>query len=598
MPNMGSTPFDYFTYPNTVYGGASFEIAWGTTSANIDHNAYKSCQLLRRLDNNEVQLVYRASQPRPPYTYKFSDNIPKGTASKVRYYVRDDSGDFLYDGHVATVINNSAPLAPTSMALPATIRGGVQYSISWAGASDPDGNLSGYELERSLNGGAYAQIYRGTANNALNTISLGAAASASFRVRAYDANGAYSGYYTSGTIAVINNTAPLAPTSMILPGTIRGGVQHSISWAGASDSDGNLAGYQLERSLNGGAYALVYQGAAANALDTIPFGAAASVVYRVRSYDAYGEYSGYYTAGTKTIINNRAPSAPLSITVPLTPQGGEQLLVSWSAASDSDNNLSGYRLERSVNGAAFAGVYSGAALSYRDTITKGWLKVAYRVKAVDTVGDESGYTTSPTRTVENNTPPVITCALSGSLGTVSEGFSVPYSVSDADGDAVTVTEAVGGLVKRTFSAARNVEHTFDVSGEYFMQILNGPQTLTITAADARGKSAAHSLTFTKAVHALRITLAEPFDADDLVTKTVMSILGGIPVDAEYQVLVTNNAYDEEPIWEDMTVAVKTGRNYIFTNEQAANANGFNFIVTARRGGNVGGYISQIGGAFE
>lgn len=81
-------------------------------------------------------------------------------------------------------------------------------------------------------------------------------------------------------------------------------------------------------------------------------------------------------------------------------------------------------------------VFKGNALTFQDTITKGWTTVQYRVKAYDTYNAESAYTTSETRTVDNNTAPVITCdqASGTDLGTKSSGFSVSYSVDDEDGD--------------------------------------------------------------------------------------------------------------------------------------------------------------------
>ena len=54
--------------------------------------------------------------------------------------------------------------------------------------------------------------------------------------------------------------------------------------------------------------------------------------------------------GAYTIIWNRAPSKPSSITVPSSVRGGESLSISWGASTDEDGNLSGYILERQVNG--------------------------------------------------------------------------------------------------------------------------------------------------------------------------------------------------------------------------------------------------------
>ena len=111
--------------------------------------------------------------------------------------------------------------------------------------------------------------------------------------------------------------------------------------------------------------------------------------------------------GAYTIIWNRAPSKPSSITVPSSVRGGESLSISWGASTDEDGNLSGYILERQVNGGAWAQVYKGINRSYTDAITFGWTSVAYRVKAYDSAGAESAYNTSATRTVVNNHAPVI-----------------------------------------------------------------------------------------------------------------------------------------------------------------------------------------------
>ena len=80
---------------------------------------------------------------------------------------------------------------------------------------------------------------------------------------------------------------------------------------------------------------------------------------------------------------------------------------------------------------------------------------------------------------------------------------------------------------------------------------------------------------------------------------VLNILGSIPGDADLEVLVTNNALDDEPVWEDATADIKNGNNHIFTNKTATNGFAFNFKLTVSRGSsNTGGYITNIGGAFQ
>lgn len=410
-----------------------------------------------------------------------------------------------------------------------------------------------------------------------------------------------SNIYIADDGSVFDNLPPNTPSSITIPDTIRGGEDTSIIWSAATDPDGNLDGYIVERSYNGGsAWSQIYQGRAASTTTTIPFGTE-TVMFRVQAYDTAGAKSGWRTSENRTVVNNRAPAAPPSISVPLSPAGGDKLTVTWTASTDADGNLEGYELERQWDGTgAFTRIYKGAALSYQDSIPKGeHTSVVYRVRAYDSFTSYSSYTTSPSRTIDNNTAPVIACDLSGDLGEKSEGFTIPYTVSDAERQEVTVTEKVGNLVKRTYKPTLGQQNTFEVTGEYFQKILNGAQTVQIVAMDSAGKSSTLQLTFTKAVHRAVITLSEPLAVEKQITVAVLAITGKIPVDAECTVEMTNNGNDPEPNWEDATADVKAGRNHPFQNKTQTNGWAFNFRVTVERGGSdEDGYITAIQGGFQ
>ena len=400
---------------------------------------------------------------------------------------------------------------------------------------------------------------------------------------------------------VIPNNPPSIPTSINLPSTIKGGASCSVSWSAATDPDGNLEGYIVERSYNGGSsWSQIYQGSATSTSTTIPHGTS-TVMFRVCAYDTDGEKSGWRTSSNKTVLNNRAPNAPPSINVPMSPQGGASVSVTWSASSDPDGNLEGYRLERQWDGAgAFDQIYQGSGLSYTDTIPKGaHTSVTYRVRAYDAFGETSGYTTSPVRTIDNNLAPVIQCDLSGNLGDKSEGFVVPYTVTDAENHAVTVTERVGNLVKRTYSVTLGQSNSFQITGDYFQKILNGEQAAEIIATDTEGKSSTRSLTFTKKVHRASIMLSEPLTVENPITVCVIKVVGNIPEDAEFKVEVANNLGDESPAWEDATDAAKRGINHVFKNKTQVNGWKFGFRVTAERGASdTAGYMTSIQGGFQ
>lgn len=245
-------------------------------------------------------------------------------------------------------------------------------------------------------------------------------------------------------------------------------------------------------------------------------------------------------------------------------------------------------------------VYKGEATSYTDAITRGWLTVAYRVRAYDSYGATSDYTTSPTREVNNNRAPAIVCtpASGADLGVKGEGFTVSYSAADADGDPVTITEAIDGTVLRTFTPEADAPCAFSVTGETFMKLLNGAHELTITASDGQAETV-HRLAFTKSVTAASITLETPMEADGKITLCVLSVIGSIPEDAVYTVKVANNALDSEPVWEDCTDEVKIGANHVFANETAVNGFAFNFKVEVERGeSGEGGCINSVQGGFQ
>lgn len=408
--------------------------------------------------------------------------------------------------------------------------------------------------------------------------------------------------YVSDDGSVSVNTAPGTPTSITYPSGINGGTDITVSWGASTDAEGNLAGYIVERSTNGGAsWSQIYQGSATSTTNNVAFGTA-SVQYRVKAYDTEGLNSGWKTGSNITVVNNRAPSAPGSITVPAAVRGGSTLPVSWTKATDSDDNLSGYELERSVNGGSWSQIYKGAGLSYTDTITAGWNTVAYRVRAYDTLNATSSYVTSDTRTVDNNAYPVITgsTASGTNLGTKNAGFDLTYTVTDADGDTVTVKEYMDNVLMRTYTATLGQSNTFQaVTAANFQKVLNGDHTLKVVANDGKADSAAYTVSFSKLVTTASITLEQPLEADDTITIMVLNIVGALPVDAVLEVLVTNNAKDTSPVWEDATADIKNGANHVFTNQTAANGFAFNFKVTVSRGASgQGGYISNIGGAFE
>ena len=203
-------------------------------------------------------------------------------------------------------------------------------------------------------------------------------------------------------------------------------------------------------------------------------------------------------------------------------------------------------------------------------------------------------------TVSVNTAPTVSTD-GAALGRKNAAFAWKYTVRDADGNTLTVAEKLDGKTTKTRTGvasgtALTFEQTASAAG--FQKILNGNHTITVEVSDGK-ETVSTSATFTKAVHAASVTLAEPLAVEGDITVAVLQVTGSIPDDAKFKAEVTNNALDSSPVWQDATTEVKKGVNIVFENKTATNGAAFNFRVSVERGeSGEGGYIEAVSGAFQ
>ena len=157
-----------------------------------------------------------------------------------------------------------------------------------------------------------------------------------------------------------------------------------------------------------------------------------------------------------------------------------------------------------------------------------------------------------------------------------------------------------GKGKRSYAATSGQEYTFSVTADEWRKLLNGSHTLTVTATDNYGGAATRTYTFSKNETEIELTLATPLEADDMVTKAIMSITRQIPAGAEFTVEACNNGHDDSPAWEDVTQAVTSGSKFFLSNDsKTAEEWGFNFRIKVKRNSASGDcFISSVGGNFE
>lgn len=301
--------------------------------------------------------------------------------------------------------------------------------------------------------------------------------------------------------------------------------------------------------------------------------------------------------GCYTFVWNSAPPKPTTITTP-TIYGGKSNSISWSKVTDPDGDAVTYQLECSVDGGSYTQIYSGTALSYNHLVTFGASNVTYRVKATDSQGASSEYTSSTKRDVINNYAPVIS-GTDANLGVKSAGFTGTYTIQDTNNNGVTVTEAIDGVQIRSLVATLGATITYGITNNTWLALANGSHTLTIRATDGID-TAVRTYTFTKLVNTLKIQNSTPWDSSTMPSRIMLVITRNLPSTSTFKVEVANNGYDASPTWEDCTDKVRSGLVHVFANTtKTAGKWGVLFRVTVDRNGATGAcYISAIGGNFE
>lgn len=275
----------------------------------------------------------------------------------------------------------------------------------------------------------------------------------------------------------------------------------------------------------------------------------------------------------------------------------------WTRSPSMTNtgtSTSGYRMYYYANGQYIYST-SGSSLSTAEgTYGSSYGYLPCFTLSEDLYIDKNGFASA-------NQPPEITSDAGESgaaLGEKNEPFTLAYTVTDGDGDPMTITEKVNGVALAVReNVASGTELTVQCLSEkaLFQQILNGENTLVLEADDGK-TSTDWTATFTKNVTSAVLSLAQPLTADDTITVAALTLEGSFPADLSLTVELSNNARDDAPMWENCT-DIQRGESrafahHAFTNKTAAKGAAFNYKVTITRGeSGVGGNITMIGGVI-
>jgi hypothetical protein len=263
------------------------------------------------------------------------------------------------------------------------------------------------------------------------------------------------------------------------------------------------------------------------------------------------------TDGAYIIQWNQPPTTPSSISHG-TPRAGQSLTITTGGSTDPEGDAISYVWERRVDSGAYTQIGITTAKSTVDTVPSSGTNYQVRVKAVDANGAESAYRTGNATPISYNTDPVI----SGSdqnLGAKTDPFTYDYTVTDSEAasQTLTVTETVTNgtetITLRTYTATSGTQNTADLS-DVWLRLLTGSHVLKIYVTDGAGGSATRLITFSRTV--TRIAASRAITTDAKVEKVFLSLYpADHPADATLHVEVTNNPFDDSPVWEDITSKV-------------------------------------------
>lgn len=270
---------------------------------------------------------------------------------------------------------------------------------------------------------------------------------------------------------------------------------------------------------------------------------------------------------------NQPPTTPLNISHGK-PQAGKSLTISTSGSIDPEEDTITYVWERRIDGGTYSQIGTSTDKSIVDIVPTYGTNYQSRVKAV-ALGGESSYMTGSIATILHNTPPVIS-GVNTNLGASKDPFTYNYTVSDEQfaTQTLTISEVVsnetGAITIRTYEAENGAINTANLSNVW-LRLSTGPHTLTITANDGAGGISQRIITFVRTIN--RISGSRIILTDSVVRKCFISIFPSTrPSDSVIHCEVTNNPFDSNPIWEDITVKINK-YVHIFKNTEISGTKG-------------------------
>ena len=267
------------------------------------------------------------------------------------------------------------PPAPTGLTVSAVTSS--EISLRW---TDNANNESGYKIERSTDGRNFYPV-GGTIADSTSYRNIGLSAGKRYYYRVYAWNGTANSALSNTVSAVPGQSTPggtpSAPTG--LTASAVSSSQINLSW---TDNATNENGYRVERSTDGVTWSLFSNfGVNQNSAGVTNLSPGTRYYFRVQALGSSANSGWSNVANTTTLgttPNPGAPATPTLLSVLPSTTLANTINVSWI---DHATNESGYKIERSTDGANFSivgGTDAGGTFHRNTNLTAGrryWYRV-------------------------------------------------------------------------------------------------------------------------------------------------------------------------------------------------------------------------------
>ena len=390
------------------------------------------------------------------------------------------------------------------------------------------------------------------------------------------------------------NSAPNMPSSISVPSSVKGGETITVMWGAATDRDGNLSGYILEKKTDNAGFSQIYKGSSRSLSDTITVGSS-TVQYRVKAYDSYGKVSSYRTSNTITVTNNSAPEisgrdedlggkkAPFKISLSVSDKDSDTVNVVAKLNGSILKTINNIKLNTNYEIEIDAARFNSLTLNARNEI---------EISATDSKATSyRRYTFARV----NSAPELVLTKTS--YGEQDKPFSFTYKVTDAENDKCDVRILYGSRVlDYKKDIALNTEQKYTFSKLDFAKIPAGEISIKIEATDANDGVSSKIVTFTKTINGCGYVFKK--DTAAKVSQAIVSVSRKIDEKSTFKAYVCNNANDANPAWEEVTDMMEKIYTIKNTTKTAAKW-AFGLKVEVVRGKDAGdSYLNAIGYSYR